>query len=383
MSIYNLSSYNEDDSKNKKTIKLFGSFIIIFIFLSYFFLSTFPYTFNNLKNAWYKYFKSWEITTDEAVFWYHTDYKNILSTLNLDLNKENEIIKSVFNLNNENEKFIYDLIISNNLDIIGSIDFIDRLYSWVLDKQFLPLFKWDKVKLNSIKVSSKIIKAKLLKIILNPSQDFRNNNWIYRIWTFLKYYISENNRRLLNDNLITFFTKYLYKENSTSETVENLKKLWFKYLIVDLNAATIDNDPRRDLTSRFEWLLKTFTDENLELIDTDSLCLNLSLERYSKSEKTPNDLQVYLYLWWVNHESYIENNTKVVLRRSKMKTCHWEISKLFLKNSINNDNYSFLLPVYNEYKSLAKNEQLKSEEDILKFLSIKVKSWSKALFEIK
>jgi hypothetical protein len=55
---------------------------------------------------------------------------------------------------------------------------------------------------------------------------------------------------------------------------------------VDLNAATIDKDPRHDLTRRFEGLLNTFKSSKLELIQTDSLCLQMALEEKDKDYMT-------------------------------------------------------------------------------------------------
>jgi hypothetical protein len=52
--------------------------------------------------------------------------------------------------------------------------------------------------------------------------------------------------------------------------------------LVDLNAATIDKDSRRNLTRRYEGLLSTFHSDKLELIETDSMCLKVALEKYSK-----------------------------------------------------------------------------------------------------
>jgi hypothetical protein len=66
------------------------------------------------------------------------------------------------------------------------------------------------------------------------------------------------------------------------------------YFLVDLNAATIDKDPRRDLTHRYNNLLKTFTSDKLELVSTDSVCLKIALETYRKSPKTEKDLEEYM-----------------------------------------------------------------------------------------
>ncbi len=80
-----------------------------------------------------------------------------------------------------------------------------------------------------------------------------------------------------------------------------MKKMGLKYLLVDLNAATIDKDPRRDLTKRFEQLLSTFQSDKLELIQTDSLCLQIALE-----EKDP---ATYMTHAGVNYESYRKDDS--------------------------------------------------------------------------
>jgi hypothetical protein len=131
--------------------------------------------------------------------------------------------------------------------------------------------------------------------IYHPTEEFKNKKSIYRIGTFLKYYISENNKRLLEDSLVTSFDSYILDE-TPDKTVENMKTLGLNYFLVDLNAATIDNDPRRNLTKRYESLLKTFTSDNLELVSTDSICLKIATEDYTKSEKTSEDFKKYLWI---------------------------------------------------------------------------------------
>jgi len=46
-------------------------------------------------------------------------------------------------------------------------------------------------------------------------------------------------------------------------------------MLVDLNAATIDKDERRNLTSRYEKLLSFFKTDGVELVASDSICLKL------------------------------------------------------------------------------------------------------------
>jgi len=95
--------------------------------------------------------------------------------------------------------------------------------------------------------------------ILHPTPETRNTHSIYRIGTFIKYFISENNKRLLEDSLLTVFQDYFYDENP-DVIIERMKKLDISYLLVDLNAATIDQDPGKRLTSRYEDLLFFMTD---------------------------------------------------------------------------------------------------------------------------
>jgi hypothetical protein len=64
----------------------------------------------------------------------------------------------------------------------------------------------------------------LYENVTQPNSDYRNEKYIYRIGTFLKYYISENNKRLLEDSLLFQFNDYIYNENP-EKTRENIKEL--------------------------------------------------------------------------------------------------------------------------------------------------------------
>jgi len=109
----------------------------------------------------------------------------------------------------------------------------------------------------------------------------------------LKYFISENQSRFLDDSLVTEFHKYIYDKNPDL-AIERIKKLGTKYFLTDLNAATIDKDPRHDLTTRFEELLFSYTSPKLELISTDSMCLKIALEDYKKSDKSESSKRQYM-----------------------------------------------------------------------------------------
>ncbi len=96
------------------------------------------------------------------------------------------------------------------------------------------------------------------------------------------------------------FQDYFY-HTDPDITVKNMKNGQLSYLLVDLNAATIDNDPAQHLTKRVENMFATFTSDNLTLIETDSICLKLGLDLH----KQDGDMTKYLQISTVNHSSQI------------------------------------------------------------------------------
>jgi len=124
----------------------------------------------------------------------------------------------------------------------------------------------------------------------------KNVHNIYRIGTFLKYFISENNKRLLEDSLITTFSTYFYDEDFDT-VVDRFKSLDIKYLLIDLNAATIDQDPRKQLTKRYEDLLMFATHPDVQLVETDSVCVKLALDEYNRDK----DIEKYLQIAGINY----------------------------------------------------------------------------------
>ena len=204
------------------------------------------------------------------------------------------------------------------------------------------------------------MRSELYKNILYPSKEIKNNSWIYRIWTFLKYFISDNQKRLLDDSMTLEFNKYIYNDD-TKIWVERMKKLWVNYFLVDLNAATIDKDPRHDLTSRYEKLLYTFTSDNLELVQSDSICLKIALEDYKKSQKSESDKEKYLRLAWVNYESYT-SSWETINRWVKQLECYNYILDLIKDNKIDSSNYSYL----NSLKDYLAKNNITNQEELLK-----------------
>ncbi len=352
---YYLGSYKKEDEKKIKQIRFFGTLIFFTIICIYLFMSVFPHTFNNLKNAGYKEYKQWQITIAEAPFLYHREYLNILFNLNIADEKKEDFIN-----NSLVWKQLKEILEKNK--VWNNISKAKFILDSLLQEKNLP----ENLKININKSFQNIYSW-----ISNPEEKYKNNVWIYRIWTFLKYHISENNKRLYGDSLITQFDKYIYDENPDI-AVERIKKLWIKYFLVDLNAATIDQDPRRNLTKRYERLLQTFTSDKLELIETDSVCLKVWLENYKKDK----NIDIYTSLAWTNYDSYNEKWEKY-WRWKKKLNCYKAILQLFEANKVDNKNFNYLL-AYKPYL-----EKLKTENEKINFLHKNMWTSYKVLFKIK
>jgi hypothetical protein len=118
------------------------------------------------------------------------------------------------------------------------------------------------------------LRQKMYAEIITPSNDRANKSSIYRAGTFLRYYIDNSYNRLLEDNLLTVFQDYFYNEDYNIIS-QRYKTLGIESLIVDLNTATIDQDPEKNLIKRYENLLGYITSPSLTLIETDSICLRI------------------------------------------------------------------------------------------------------------
>ncbi len=354
--IYYLSSYNDENDEKIFFTKMFGSIIVSFIFIIYFINSVFPHSFNNLKWAGYKEYKTGIITTINAPYLYHKEYLKILFHTNIAKEKRSEFLEDF--ISSDIKKAVNGI---EDMDIYMVKDILTQIANQTGN---IFLSNEAKKSLNNIYWN-----------ISNPTEKYKSNVWIYRIGTFLRYHISENHKRLLEDSLIFNFNNYIYDSNIDT-TIENMKKIWLWYLLVDLNAATIDKDERRNLTARFEKLLSTFTSDKLELIETDSICLKIALEDFKKSEKFSEDRIKFLEIAGVNYESYTKDGIQIN-RWVKLKACYNRISELIDAELINKENYSYLLDI----KNFIVKQNDKSQ--IFSILKQTVNHGYKVLFEIK
>lgn len=228
---------------------------------------------------------------------------------------------------NPDMKKIFDTYPGTELpETISLLDMAIRLGAERKTPQFTALAK-----------EAKTLKELAFKRILYPNQDNRNPEKIYRIGTFLSYYITENRSRFYEDSLIFGFDTYI-DGGDREKSADNISKLGMKYLLVDLNAATIDQDPRRDLTRRYEKILDLVRSKRIRLITTDSPCLQVALE-------LPTDPN-YMNLAGINYVSFSRdangNPTGAITPQSKEEFCAKAISQLISENRINEKSFAGL-----------------------------------------
>jgi hypothetical protein len=91
----------------------------------------------------------------------------------------------------------------------------------------------------------------------------------------MTYFIENNNNRVVMDNQLGLFHPLNYTYPDKEELVEVMKASGFKYLIMDLLTATIDNTPNKTLTTKFK-ALESFVKDNpkVRLLGTDRIVVS-------------------------------------------------------------------------------------------------------------
>lgn len=286
--------------------------IILFIFIGFYFIkSAFPHGWNNLRSAYYNEYKYNVLTQEESIFVYRSDYLVPIATMNLaDISRIYEWLSEKMQ-SSEIKSFLANTDLKNLP--------LDTLHSFIM--------KYRNTKDIAIQNDVRLLWQHMYSQVLYPPKDNQNTGGIYRIGTFMTYLINENRKRYLEDSLILTFGDYFY-DPSPEKTIERMKSLWLKYLLVDLNAATIDRDPRRALTDRAEKLLLTMNASNLRLVSTDNFCLELAIAERKKGKLQTNE--EFIDVAGTNFESY--RNGVTLYRNQKLGNCHKYIVTLLNEN---------------------------------------------------
>jgi len=96
------------------------------------------------------------------------------------------------------------------------------------------------------------------------------NAKVYRIGTFIPYFIRKNDQRVLQDNQLGFFHNLTQKFKDRITITQALKASGYRYILVDLNTASIDKTPEKSLTLKFNSFLGyIFGNKDLELLATN------------------------------------------------------------------------------------------------------------------
>ncbi len=319
---------------------------LLFIFISLYFIRTaIPHAWSNLRNAGFNEYKYNILNQEETLFAYRSDY--LVPIANMNLQDTGILTDTVMLVKSQKLKEVLGELAKNK----------DTFLEWV--SQILPQIRSSRDA--TLKNDAKILSNAIYDRVLYPDVSIANTGWIYRIGTFMTYLINKNNTRYYDDSLIFGFDGYFYDE-SPEKTIEKMQKLGFKFLLIDLNAATIDRDPRRALTERYERLLLTMRAKNLRLISTDSICLKFTLGEYKNGKYQSRD--EFINMAWVNYESYTRDGSGELIpvsRGIKQSNCYNAILKAaYEENSA--QKYPYLAPLKNaiESNNAAGNQNLLS-----------------------
>jgi hypothetical protein len=259
------TNYDDEDKKDENLFAIKSTLsILLFIFIALYFVRTaIPHAWTNLRSAGFNEYKYNILDQESTLFAYRADYLAPIASMNL---KDTNTLTGAI-----------ELVTSSKIkDILKQASTDKVLYLEVLS-QIIPQLQASKD--INLRNDGKKLAQYIYNKVLYPNKEDANTDGIYRIGTFMTYLINKNQQRYYDDSLIFGFDGYFYEE-SPEKTIEKMKTLGFKFLLIDLNAATIDRDPRRALTQRYEHLLLTMRAKNLKLINTDNLCLEFALDEY-------------------------------------------------------------------------------------------------------
>lgn len=307
--------------------KVYTGIAMICVIFPYFLLSVIPHAWNNLPEDSMD-FKIWKISEYEGIFQGRSEYIKVLDKLNLkDGSKVVEKIRTSAT-NPDLVKLLADYPSASISDIVGILDMAERLGAGKQTAQY-----------KALALDARKLKSMAYENLLYPSADNRNTEKIYRMGTFLTYYINENRTRFYDDSLIGAFELY-FEGKDRDATAANMHKLGLRYLLVDLNAATIDQDPRRDLTRRYEKILDFIKADKVRLIATDSLCLQVALDLKTNEN--------YMNLAGTNYVSFTKDeagNLRGISPSDKTNFCGKVLAQIITENRVTDKDFTYLQPL--------------------------------------
>lgn len=349
------SAHNTDSDTSYSWI--FLSLIVVWLYV---FISVLPHGVTNLRSAGYNEYKLGQQSQELSLMSLHQDYFHVLFALNIAEDKKEVLFQ---NYKKQLLETIKDL--PNAQDFITTFQLLSTLPQ--TDSLLRDLSRYDISP--EINTAFKNIQQDMYEEVMHTSKEYRSDAIVYRVGTFLKYFISENHRRVFEDSLIIAFDTYVYDTNP-AVIKERLQKLGISYILLDLNAATIDQDPAQNLTKRYENLLKFLAQWKIELIESDSVCLKLSLDLYKENK----DINQFIQIAGVNHGP-------IDIKQQKYAACVGEMARLISEKKLSKDTYPYLMMYQNALPQLwVKDTDVVS---ISNAIAPYVSQWYKALFKIQ
>lgn len=183
------------------------SVIIIGCFV---FFSAVPHAWTNVLNAGFLEYKTGLMTSESVVYKTHDD--PILATLNIN-DQAKAVEQLVRGIDNEKIRTIFE---GQKMTTMESyLQMIDGIESQLRDAKALDV---------PLQNMFSQMREQAYTFIMNPGDEFLNNRKIYRIGTFLTYFIRNNITRYLDDSLVMEYDRMISSPNDDT-AAERLDKL--------------------------------------------------------------------------------------------------------------------------------------------------------------
>ncbi len=100
---------------------------------------------------------------------------------------------------------------------------------------------------------------------------------VYRIGTFMPFFIEKNDRRIYSDNFLDNFQQLYNRYPDREKLARGLKAYGYDYLIINLQVASFDNTPEQSLRQKFDKFMEfAVGNPQLELMSTDRILRRMS-----------------------------------------------------------------------------------------------------------
>ncbi len=104
---------------------------------------------------------------------------------------------------------------------------------------------------------------------------------IYRVGTYFNYHIRFNDRRVLEDNQLAIYEKFAGRMNDKNEFFRLLKNNGFRYILYDLNTASVDQTPEQSLARKAQEFFGLLVySSQAQLVFTDNFVESPTGEQY-------------------------------------------------------------------------------------------------------